>query len=128
MTEFDETAFRHIGKPIPRKEDERLLRGQGRFTDDFNLPGQYYAAIVRSPYPHARIKGIDTGAARGCPGVAGVFTGADCVADGLGPIRHDPLPATKHDLKLTGPGGAEVFTGHLHHFQNRSQVVSGVPR
>ncbi|MCZ6605668.1 MAG: molybdopterin-dependent oxidoreductase, partial [Alphaproteobacteria bacterium] len=111
MMEFDENVFRHIGRPIPRKEDERLLRGLGRFTDDFNLPGQYYAAFVRSPCPHARIGRIDVESARKCSGVAGVFVGADCARDGLGPIQHNPVPSTKHDLKLTGPGGAEVFIG-----------------
>lgn len=111
MTDFDPTAFRHIGKPIPRKEDARLLSGKGRFTDDFSLPGQHYAAMVRSPYPHARIRGIDTLAARGSPGVAGVFTGADCAAAGLGPIPHNPVPSTRYDMKLTGPGGGEIFIG-----------------
>jgi len=111
MTDFDETLFRHIGKPLPRKEDARLLRGQGRFTDDFSLPGQLHAAMVRSPLPHARIRGIDTGAARSSPGVAGVFTGVECAADGLGAIPHNPVPSTKYDMKLTGPGGAEIFVG-----------------
>ena len=48
------------------------------------------------------------------PGVLGVFTGADCLADGLGPIPHTPVPATRYDMKLTGPGGGNVFVGpHL---------------
>ena len=54
-----QTGYRFIGKPLPRKEDERLVTGHGRFTDDFALEGQAYAAMVRSPYPHARIVGID---------------------------------------------------------------------
>ena len=49
------TAFGSIGHPIRRKEDARLLTGKGRFTDDFSLDGQTYAAMVRSPHPHARI-------------------------------------------------------------------------
>ena len=57
-----ETAeFRFIGKPMPRKEDERLITGKGRFSDDFAFEGQTYAAMVRSPYPHARIVNIDLG-------------------------------------------------------------------
>jgi carbon-monoxide dehydrogenase large subunit len=110
----DEATFRSIGKPLPRKEDERLLTGQGRFTDDFNLDGQAYAAMVRSPYPHARIVSIETARARAMPGVLGVFTGADCAAAGLGPIPHDPLPKTRYDMKLHAPGGGAVFIGpHL---------------
>jgi carbon-monoxide dehydrogenase large subunit len=106
--------YRFIGKPMPRKEDQRLVTGNGRFTDDFNLDGQVYAVMVRSPYPHARIIAIDAARAKAMPGVCGVFTGADCAADRLSPIPHDPLPKTKFDMKLTGPGGGAVFIGpHL---------------
>ena len=52
-----------IGQPVRRKEDFRLVTGKGRFTDDFSAPGQAYAAMVRSPHPHARIVNIDTVAA-----------------------------------------------------------------
>ena len=106
--------FRFIGQPMRRTEDERLITGKGRFSDDFRLDGQTYAAIVRSPHPHARIAGIDTARARAMPGVLGVFTGADCLADRLAPIPHDPLPKTKYDMKLHAPGGGQVFIGpHL---------------
>jgi carbon-monoxide dehydrogenase large subunit len=109
-----ETGFRFIGQPMPRTEDARLLVGAGRFTDDFDFPGQTYAAMVRSPHPHARIVSIDKARALALPGVLGVFTGADCATDGLGPIGHDPLPKTRDDMKLTAPGGGEVFIGpHL---------------
>src|SRR5271156_3816067 len=100
-----------IGQPIRRKEDQRLLTGKGRFSDDFTLPGQAYAAIVRSPHPHGRIIGIDMRSAMALPGVLGVFTGEDCVADGLAPIPHSPVPSTRYDMKLTGPGGGPVFAG-----------------
>ena len=89
------TAFGSIGHPIRRKEDARLLTGKGRFTDDFSIDGQTYAAMVRSPHPHARIVRIETGAAKAMPGVLGVFTGADCLADGLKPIPHTPVPSTQ---------------------------------
>ena len=110
-TRPDETGYRFIGKPMPRKEDERLVTGKGRFTDDFSLPGEAYAAMVRSPHPHARIVAIETAAAKAMPGVLGVFTGADCIADKIGPLPHDPVPKTKFDMKLTGPGGGAVFAG-----------------
>jgi carbon-monoxide dehydrogenase large subunit len=106
--------FRFIGKPIRRAEDERLVTGRGRFSDDFVLAGQTYAAMVRSPFPHARIGVIDATRANAMPGVLGVFTGADCLADRLAPIPHDPLPKTRYDMKLSGPGGRSVFIGpHL---------------
>jgi carbon-monoxide dehydrogenase large subunit len=110
-TRPDETGYRFIGKPLPRKEDARLITGKGRFTDDFNLDGQSYAVMVRSPYPHARIVAIDAAAAKAMSGVLGVFTGTDCAADKLAPIPHDPVPKTKFDMKLTGPSGGAVFIG-----------------
>jgi carbon-monoxide dehydrogenase large subunit len=110
-TRPDDAGYRFIGKPLPRKEDERLVTGKGRFTDDFHLDGEAYAAMVRSPYPHARIVAIDAAAANAMPGVLGVFTGADCAADKLGPLPHDPVPKTKYDMKLTGPRGGAVFVG-----------------
>src|SRR5512145_593134 len=82
-----------IGQRLRRNEDHRLLRGQGRFSDDFLLAGQAYAAMVRSPHPHARIVAIDTDAARALPGVLGVFTGVDVLADGLGAIQHNLVPS-----------------------------------
>src|SRR5262249_28353477 len=103
--------FRFIGQPVRRAEDERLVTGKGRFSDDFILDGQTYAAMVRSPYPHARIRGIATARASRMPGVLGVFNGADCLADKLAPIPHDPLPKTRYDMKLHAPGGGAVFIG-----------------
>ena len=100
-----------VGRPVLRKEDLRLLTGAGRFTDDFNLPGQAHAAMVRSPLPHARIVGANLDRARPMPGVLAVYTGADCAADRLAPIPHQPLPGTRDDMKLTGPGGGAIFEG-----------------
>jgi carbon-monoxide dehydrogenase large subunit len=110
MTE-QPAKFRFIGQPLPRTEDARLLTGCGQFSDDFCLSGQTYAAIVRSPHAHARIVRIHTASAKNMPGVLGVFTGADCQADNLGAIPHDPLPKTRYDMKLQGPGGGEIFFG-----------------
>ena len=64
----------YIGKPLRRREDAPLLRGQGRFLDDLSFPGMLEAAFVRSPHAHAAIRGIDTSAARQAPGVQAVFT------------------------------------------------------
>jgi carbon-monoxide dehydrogenase large subunit len=108
----DAEGFRAIGQPIRRKEDERLLTGKGRFSDDFALPGQTYAVMARSPYPHARIKEIRKESVASMPGVLGVFTGKDVLAENIGPIPHDPVPSTKYDMKLTAPDGTRnVFIG-----------------
>src|SRR5579872_5362267 len=63
--------------PTRRNEDPRLLRGRGSYVDDFDPPGVLHAAILRSPYGHARITRIDTSAARARPGVQAVYTAAD---------------------------------------------------
>src|SRR5688572_22031894 len=69
-----------------RSEDEPLLTGKGRFTDDLNAPGQAYAVFVRSSVSHAAIRNVETTQAREMPGVLGVFTGRDLSNDGLGAI------------------------------------------
>jgi len=106
-----EFKFKTVGQPVRRKEDQRLLQGKGRFTDDFIGKKQAYAAMVRSPYPHARIVSIDKGAIADMPGVLGVFTGQDCIDEGFEPVPHNPVPKTKYDMKLTGPGGTPIFIG-----------------
>jgi len=66
-----------IGSPVLRKEDQPLLTGASQFVDDLELPGAAHAAVLRSPYGHARILGIDPSRAIGHPGVIGVLTSAD---------------------------------------------------
>jgi carbon-monoxide dehydrogenase large subunit len=110
MDTIEGITLRHSGKPLPRKEDFRLLTGHGRYADDVSIAGQVFAAFVRSPHPHARIVRIDADEARKMPGVLGIFIGADCRADGLKPIPHDPVPSTKFDMKLTAPDGGPAST------------------
>ena len=75
-----------IGLPIPRREDERLLRGNGRFVNDIQPAGAAHLALVRSPHAHARIAAIDTSAASHMPGVLCILTGDDWVAAGHGEL------------------------------------------
>ncbi|WP_456618663.1 xanthine dehydrogenase family protein molybdopterin-binding subunit [Bradyrhizobium sp. P5_C12] len=75
-----------VGQPVRRKEDDTLVRGKGRYTDDFNLPGQAHAVVVRSTHAHGVIRGINTDAARAMPGVLGVWIGTDLDAAGYGPF------------------------------------------
>jgi carbon-monoxide dehydrogenase large subunit len=104
-------GVRHgIGEPVPRKEDLRLLTGTGRFSDDVSLPGQAYAAILRSPHAHARIEHIDTAPARAAPGVLAVLTIDDYLADGLGGITYSANPADAVDTSRKAfRDGAFVF-------------------
>jgi aerobic carbon-monoxide dehydrogenase large subunit len=75
-----------IGARVVRKEDKRFISGKGRYTDDMTMPGMKQAMFVRSPYAHAKIKGIDTSAAAAMPGVIAVLTGDQLAADGIGSL------------------------------------------
>ncbi len=88
---------RYSGTAVKRVEDERLLRGGGRYTDDIDRPGQLAAAVVRSAYANARIRSIDTTAARAAKGVRLVLTGHD-----LGALN-DPLPLLGPNPALIAP-------------------------
>src|SRR5438067_9217756 len=89
-----------IGEPLRRLEDARLLTGRGCYSDDFNLAGQVYAAVVGSPHAHARITAIQTEHAQAMPGVLAILTGADYVADGLGPMTYSPAARHPPDIRL----------------------------
>jgi carbon-monoxide dehydrogenase large subunit len=78
-----------IGQGVSRFEDPRLIRGGGRYLDDVQLPGTARGVVVRSPHAHARIKSIDTTAAKAAPGVLAVLTAADVKAAGYGDL---PVP------------------------------------
>ncbi len=75
-----------LGRSLNRLEDERFVRGRGRYVADLVTPGALHGVVVRSPHAYARIVSIDVEAARAMPGVAGVFTGADLAADDIGPL------------------------------------------
>jgi len=98
-----------IGQPVPRREDLRLVRGNGRYTADENLPGQVYAVMARSPHAHARIRSIATETAMAAPGVLAVLTGADFLADGLKPVPHKPWSPHMKEAQLHIKGGEPPF-------------------
>jgi carbon-monoxide dehydrogenase large subunit len=72
-----------LGRSLKRKEDDRFLQGRGNYVDDVKLPGMLHMAILRSPFAHARIRSIETSAAKEAPGVVAVVTGADLAAHNL---------------------------------------------
>jgi carbon-monoxide dehydrogenase large subunit len=75
------SSGRWIGTSVPRREDYKLLTGQGTFVENMTVPGMVYLALVRSPYAHARIVNVDTARAAGAEGVVAVFSGADLEGD-----------------------------------------------
>jgi CO/xanthine dehydrogenase Mo-binding subunit len=101
-TALTEAGRRWLGKSMNRVEDPRFLRGEGRYIDDLSLPGMLHAAVLGSPYAHARIVGIDTSKAEALPGVVRVVTGADVAEHaaplpsfGAGPIVQDVIATEK---------------------------------
>lgn len=89
------------GREVQRLEDDALLQGQGQFTDDFAPEGAARAYFLRSPYPHANIRRIDTQTARSMPGVIAIFTGED-----LQRADVKPLPTGGAFKLLTGQPAA----------------------
>src|SRR5690606_41793085 len=98
----------YIGQSVPRREDAALITGRATWTDGITPAGTLHMAVVRSPVAHARIRGVDTAAARALPGVVAVFTGADLAGDfAIGLPIGWPVPVvlqnTEHH-KLAPPG------------------------
>jgi len=117
----DAPASTAMGQPVRRKEDLRLLTGRGRYSDDLNLPGQAYAAMLRSPHAHARILSIDSSAALKVPGVLAVYTGADLAAEGIGAIEPDynfmgsiEVQRAMPDVVLVNRDGSDMFASPYH--------------
>ncbi len=110
-------AERYFGRGVKRREDPKLITGQGHYTDDIAPPSVLHAEILRSPYAHARITSIDTSAAKSMPGVVAVYTGADIkdrfagipVGWVLPDMKMPAHPALAHDkVRHVGDGVALV--------------------
>ncbi len=126
-----------IGQPVRRSEDPTLVRGQGRYTDDVNLPGQAYAVMVRSRDAHGLIRSIDIAAAKAMPGVLAVLTGVDlkdysglkCLLplkskDGS-PIKYRPRPALPTDkVRFVGDPVACVVAESIAQAKDAAEAVA----
>jgi len=110
----DQVTQTGIGASVRRREDQRLLTGQGRYSDDLNLPNQAYAVMLRSPHAHAEILSIGTVAAQGMPGVLAVLTGRDMLADGMNPIPHAVWSGHPAEIPLPNIDGS-VAAGPPHY-------------
>src|SRR5215468_5618672 len=122
MLDLDRFA---IGQPVPRSEDPVLLRGDGHYADDVNLPGQAYAAMVRSGYAHGIIRNIDTAAARGMPGVLGVYTAADLEAAGIGPLPPRQVMNNRDGTPMLSPVRYALATGKVRYVGEAVAAVVG---
>ena len=109
-----------VGQPVLRKEDPALLRGEGSFVDNMVVPGMLHMAVVRSPFAHARVVGVDVSKALEIPGVVGAWSGADLADEWAGPLpmvwpitedikTSDHWPLTKDKARFQGDGVAVVL-------------------
>jgi carbon-monoxide dehydrogenase large subunit len=112
-----QVANRYVGTDVRRKEDPELITGQAKFTDDLSIPGMLWMYVVRSPFAHARIKGVDFSKALAMDGVVAAFSGADLADDWAGglpmvwPVTEDinnpaHFPLAKDEARHQGDGVA----------------------
>ena len=128
-----------LGQAVPRFEDPRLLRGGGRYVDDMVLPRMAFGHVLRSPHAHARIRSIDTTAAKAAPGVLAVLTGADWEASGWGDLpsatgnkRRDGSPAyrprypalVKDRVRWVGDYVAFVVAESAHQAADAAELIA----
>ena len=125
---------KYVGRSILRKEDPELLTGQARYTENLTAPGMVWMAVVRSPFAHATIDGIDTSKAAAMPGVVAVFTAADLESEWGGPlpfvwpITEDikvPVhwPLTKDKARFQGDGVAVVLAETRAQAEDAAELV-----
>src|SRR6266542_1154505 len=112
--DLDEDRFA-IGQPVPRSEDPVLLRGEGHYSDDINLPGQAYAVMVRSSHGHGVIRQIDTAAARAMPGVLAIYTASDLAKGGIGPLPPRQVMNNRDGTPMLTPVRYVLATAKVRH-------------
>src|SRR5437763_7759489 len=112
-----------IGARIQRKEDYRFLTGAGQYTDDVALPGQTYAAFLRSPHAHATLKSIRTDKAKKAVGVVAVYTGADLAAGKVGGLPCGWLITDVKGQPMKEPPYPPLAQGKVRHVGERVAVV-----
>jgi aerobic carbon-monoxide dehydrogenase large subunit len=128
------TTGRYVGTAVPRKEDAALLTGRGTFIANLTLPGTVHMAVVRSPYAHARINGVDVEAARAAEGVVAAFSGADLAGDWQGslpcawPVTEDikmppHYPLATDKVRYQGDGVAVVIAESAALAQDAAELI-----
>lgn len=122
----------HIGRPMRRLEDERLITGRGRYAGDIKLDGTLHLALSRSPLPHARIEAIDTSTAKAMPGVVAVWTASDLpeVAPGLndfgptGIVRRGRPILTNDEVHYVGDAYAVVVAETAYQAHDAAEAIA----
>ena len=104
-----------MSQNVRRVEDPRLLKGNGSYTDDIVLAGTAHGVVLRSPHAAARIVALDASAAKAMPGVLGVYTGADLVADGIGGLPCAALLKNRDGSPQVSPPHPVLADGAVRH-------------
>ena len=112
-----------IGASVRRKEDQRFVTGSGQYTDDVSRPGHAHAYFLRSPHAHADIKRLDIAAAKGSPGVLGVFTGDDLAADKIGGLICGWMIHSKDGSAMKAGGHPALAQGKVRYVGDHVAVV-----
>jgi aerobic carbon-monoxide dehydrogenase large subunit len=112
-----------IGQSVKRREDARFLTGAGQYTDDVVMHGQTFAAFLRSPYAHARIKSIDLAAASKAPGVIRIFTGQDLADAKVGGLPCGWLIHSKDGSPMKEPPHPVLAQGKVRHVGDQVAMV-----
>src|SRR4051794_24029606 len=116
QVQFDPSSARFgTSRSQKRLEDDRLLTGKGRYSDDLDFPHQCWLAVVRSPYAHARIRSIDLSAVQSAPGVIAAWSMADLRADGVGHIPFPPLFKRADGSPMAAPLRTPLAEGKVYH-------------
>jgi len=123
----------HIGRAVRRVEDERLITGRGRYAGDIKLDGTVHLAVSRSPLPHARIRAIDTAAAKAMPGVVAVWTASDLpeIAPGLsdfgpsGIIQRGRPILNNEEVNYVGEAYAVVVAETAYQAHDAAEAIAG---
>src|SRR5690242_6571848 len=116
QVQFDPAAARFgASRSQKRLEDERLLTGKGRYSDDLDFPRQCWLVLVRSPRAHARITGLDLAAAKTAPGVIAAWTMAELRADGVGHIPFPPLFKRADGAPMAAPPRTPLAEGTVYY-------------
>lgn len=123
MGSNDFAKLPYIGESVLRKEDERFLTGAGQYTDDIDLTHLVHAVFVRSPHAHARIRSINTSAAKVAPGVLGVFVGEDVAADKIGGLPCGWLITSTNGEPMKEPAHPILAIGKVRHVGDQVAMV-----
>lgn len=123
MGSNDFASLPYIGDSVLRKEDERFLTGAGQYTDDIDLTNLVHAVFVRSPHAHAKIRAIDTAAAKAAPGVLAVYTGEDVAGDKIAGLPCGWLITSTNGEPMKEPAHPILAIGKVRHVGDQVAMV-----